>query len=70
MPPLYSYLCNACAHEFEELCSTEDRLERKECPHCETLTGTWIPSAAGGYRMTGDNGASQTPKGSGSWKRK
>lgn len=33
--PIYEYKCNACGHEFEELCFVPD--EKPKCPKCNNL---------------------------------
>lgn len=68
MPPLNDYQCSVCGHiQYDEY--RKERSNKIECPHCETLTADRLPSAHGGYAISGNNSASVTPKGSKSFKR-
>lgn len=67
--PIYEFVCTACAVRFDHMCSF-DTAEKSPpaCTDCGEPT-TRAVTAAGGYKMTGDNSASRTPKGSGSFSR-
>ena len=60
--PIFEYQCKDCGHITEELRTFVDRHETAECPHCETCTAEYLPSAPGGYHIGGNNSASQRPK--------
>jgi hypothetical protein len=64
MPPIRDLLCLECGFEYEELLYVGEKAPN--CPHCESDKIDVLPSAFGGYRMTGGNGASTTPKAAGS----
>lgn len=70
MCPLNEYICTGCAHIFETInkWSPELKEKKEECPHCNTLTGEYLPSAHGGYSMN-SGGGSTRPKSAGSFKR-
>lgn len=62
--PIYEFQCNSCGHIFEKIVGRHDRNteDLAECPHCNTQTGRYLPSAHGGYSIRGDNSASVRPR--------
>lgn len=44
MPPIYTFLCGACGHEFDETSAYDPDNRPIECPHECGSTATRIPS--------------------------
>lgn len=65
--PIRDFECKSCGHIFELLVFS--KTERKECPECTHTKLIPLPSAHGGYKIKGDNGSSQSPKQSASFKK-
>lgn len=63
---LYDLQCLYCPHKWELFAEFSD-LPNAKCPKCGNQ-GKQLPSFSG-YKIKGDNSASVTPKGSGSFKR-
>lgn len=64
MAPLYDFICTKCGFEFEHVVSVTQ--VHADCPHCENPRTDRLPPIVGGYKINGDNSASQRPKGAGS----
>lgn len=65
--PIRTYKCKCCDTVFDNLELGGD--DKPQCNSCSSLDVTRQITAAGGYTFQGGNGASTTPKGSGSFKR-
>lgn len=67
--PMYNYNCSTCATDKDVIKDYDKREEKEVCEKCNTEM-TRVFTAAGGYRMRGNNGASVTPRGAGSFRGK
>lgn len=65
--PLRDYVCRDCGFEFEEFVQHEQ--EPNKCSHCESVRIARLPSALGGYHISGNNAGSTRPRNAGSFKR-
>ncbi len=63
--PLYEFLCSKCLIEFEAIAKFKEEVK---CPECKGIAERQL-SSYGGYKVNGSNGASTTPKGSGSFRK-
>jgi len=67
--PIREFICKDCGH-IEEALVRYPGDEPIECAHCQCRILHILPSYPGGYTISGNNGASTTPKSAGSFKRK
>lgn len=60
--PVYDFKCLNCEKEFEERVKGIDQCDEVKCPSCGS--GSWqrLLSLFSGYKISGNNGASITPK--------
>lgn len=66
--PLREYICRDCSHQFEEFVKYESD-EPEHCRQCESVRIARLPSALGGYHISGNNAGSTRPRNAGSFKR-
>jgi len=67
--PLYEYACESCGNEQTAIRSFKEKNEPEVCRQCGGNCVP-IPSLTGGYKIRGNNSASVTPKGSGSFRKR
>ena len=67
--PLYDFKCEQCGHEYEGLIVPAKKDQKQQCPKCQGHHAVRQLSSHGGYHISGNNSASQRPKGAGSFKK-
>jgi putative FmdB family regulatory protein len=60
-PPLYSFKCTDCEHEFDEIFRLSENSDSTDCPKCEGESFR-VLTAPKSYTIKGDNSASTTPR--------
>jgi putative FmdB family regulatory protein len=65
--PIYSFICLACGHAQDEICKNRKDVDELACESCGSLQLQMQMPLLGGYKITGNNGASVTPKKAGSF---